>query len=437
MKRLAGVLVILTFLVLSGSLWSSEQAGPVAKSANNNRDSAGGTDGASGVPALVEDNNQFAFELYAHLAREEGNLFLSPSSISTALAMTYAGARGQTAQEMANTLHVARFFETDRLHAAYANLLRQWKGAGQKRKYQLSMANALWGQKGFGFLPEFLDLTRKDYGAGLFEVDFAKDAEPARKTINDWASRQTQDKIKELFRPGTLDADSRLVLTSAIYFKGDWAAQFLPKNTATKDFHVSVERNVKAPFMHRTGDYRYLENDNLQILELPYEGKDLSMVVFLPRKVDGLPALEKSLSTDRLDESRKEPGYFEFIRYLKKMRDQKVAVALPKFKLTSEFMLNKVLAALGMRTAFTRAADFTGMNGSGPRLFLSVAVHKAFVEVNEEGTVAAAGSGVGVNVISARPHVPEFRADHPFLFLIRDNRSGSILFMGRVNNPQA
>jgi serpin B len=377
------------------------------------------------VPALVEDNNQFAFELYAYLAKEEGNLFLSPSSISTALAMTYAGARGQTAQEMANTLHVARFFPPSTLHAAYAHLLRGWKGEGQKRKYQLSVANALWGQKGFGFLSEFLDLTRKDYGAGLVEVDFANNTELARKTINDWVERQTQDKIKELFRKGMLDDSTRLVLTNAIYFKGDWAVQFLPSNTVAKEFHMMTERQVKMPFMHRTGAYRYLDNDSLQALDLPYEGKDLSMIVFLPRKVEGLSALEKSLSRDRLQE------------WLGKMHEQNVAVALPKFKLTTEFTLNKVLAAMGMPTAFTRGADFTGMNGSGPRLFLSVVVHKAFVEVNEEGTVAAAGTGVGVKAVSAPRPPAEFRADHPFLFLIRDNRSGSILFIGRVSNPPA
>jgi serpin B len=372
--------------------------------------------------AVVAGNNQFAFDLYALLAKNQGNLFLSPASLSTALAMTYAGARGPTADEMAKTLHFP--LDQKQLHPALAALLRAWKAEGKQRGYQLSVANALWGQKGFGFLPDFVTLTRANYGAGLVEVDFAGNAALARKTINEWVEKQTQDKIQELFQPGVLNADTRLVLTNAIYFKGDWAKPFQKQQTQADAFHLSAGQKIKVPLMHRTGDYHYLDGGTFQALELPYVGNDLSMVVLLPRQRDGLADLEKTLSAARLAE------------WLPRLQKRQVAVALPKFKMTGEFQLNQVLAGSGMPSAFDKdRADFTGMNGTGPRLFITVVVHKTFVDVNEEGTEAAAATGVGISLTSV-PLLQTFRADHPFVLVIRDTRTGSILFLGRVVNPQ-
>jgi serpin B len=375
--------------------------------------------------AVVKGANDFALELYAQLRGEDGNLFFSPYSISTALAMTYAGARGQTADEMAKTLH----FPTDpeRLHPTLAVLIREMNDPGKPRGYRLSVANALWGQKGYAFRNDFLKLVRDNYDAGLNELDFHTATEAARQTINAWVEKQTQDKIKELLQPGILDADTRLVLTNAIYFKGDWVYQFEQKLTQEGDFHVSGRQSVRAPLMNMVnekGTFKYLKGDGFRALELPYSGKHLSMVLFLPEKVDGLTEFEKGLTAAKVNASiaKLQPTY-------------EVRVTLPKFKMTREFKLKDVLMKMGMRRAFEPGeADFSGMTGSRD-LFLSAVVHKAFVHVNEEGTEAAAATAVVTKPTAVLRDPPIFRADHPFLFLIRDNRSGSILFLGRVANP--
>jgi serpin B len=381
--------------------------------------------GGGDVKDLVKDNTEFALKLYGQLRTQEGNLFLSPYSISSALAMTYAGARGETADEMARALDFT--LPPDRLHPSFAFLTAQLNADEKaKRDYQLSVANALWGQKNFGFLPDFLQLTRTNYGAGLREVDFETATEQARQTINAWVEKETHDKIKELLKPGVLDDSTRLVLTNAIYFKGFWAEQFKKDATHNEDFKTSATAAVKAPLMHRTGDYKYLDGGDFQALELPYKGKDLSMVVLLPKKVDGLAEFEKKLTEANLT------------GWLGRLRKQEVIVTLPRFKTTREFMLKGPLQALGMKRAFVPGgADFSGMSGTnGKRLFISAVVHKAFVDVNEEGTEAAAATGVVVKLTSARiPGPAVFRADHPFVFLIRDNRSGGVLFMGRLTNP--
>jgi serpin B len=373
------------------------------------------------VQAVVQGNTEFALALYRQLRSQEGNLFFSPYSISTALAMTYAGARGDTADEMAKALDFS--LDQDRLHPAFAKLLADLNGDPKKRGYELSVANALWGQKNFGFLPDFLNLTRNNYGAGLQQVDFMGATEAARQTINAWVEKETRDKIKELLKPGVLTGDTRLVLTNAIYFKGLWANQFKKKITQVEEFHTAPGASVKAPLMRLTEHFKYLDGGDFQALEMPYQGKDLSMVVLLPKKVDGLAGLEDKLTKENLT------------NWLARLGKREVRVALPRFKMTKEFSLKDALQALGMRQAFVPGgADFTGMSGSGRKLFISAVVHKAFVDVNEEGTEAAAATGVVVGLTSARI-IPDFRADHPFVFVIRDTRSGSVLFMGRVTNP--
>jgi serpin B len=375
--------------------------------------------GAPDTRAVVKGNTAFALELYGKLRAKEGNLFLSPFSVSTALAMTSAGARGETLDQMASTLHLPPQKE---LHPANAALLRQVNAGGKKRGYELVTANALWGQRGYHFLPAFVKLNKDNYGAGLREVDFAGDTEGARRTINAWVEKETKDKIKDLLGPGVLDSMTRLVLTNAIYFKGDWLRQFKKDATREEAFQLGGGKSVKAPLMHQTGKFGYLDGGTFQALEMPYAGKDLSMVVLLPKKAEGLADLEKSLTPENL------------AGWLKRLREQEVEVALPRFKVTAEFELKPVLASMGMTLAFGRKADFSGMNGRRD-LYLSAVVHKAFVEVNEKGTEAAAATGVVVREKSARV-TPVFRADHPFVFLIRDRRSASVLFMGRLANPR-
>jgi serpin B len=373
------------------------------------------------VAGVVRGNNHFAFDLYAKLAAKEGNQFFSPYSISTALAMTYVGARGLTAEEMARVLHFPA--DRGRTDRAFAALLAQTHG-GKKEGYRLSVANALWGQKNYGFLPAFLNTTQTYYGAGLKEVDFGGATEQARRTINRWVEEKTNDKIKDLIQKGVLDANTRMVLTNAIYIKGSWASKFKKEMTHDEAFHVTAEKNVKVPMMHQTEEFKHADAEGFQALELPYHKGDLSMFIFLPKAVDGLAALEKKLSPAWLDQVRG------------RMRKQKVIVSLPKFKVTQAYGLKDVLSGMGMPTAFTPGkADFRGIVGSKEKVWISAVVHKAYADVNEEGTEAAAATAVVVKGRAFHPR-PIFRADHPFVFLIRDNRSGSILFLGRLANPE-
>jgi len=369
---------------------------------------------------LVEGNNAFALDLYAELKGEDGNLFFSPFSISTALAMTYAGARGETAAQMKKTLHLP-----DKPHAAFKPLLDDLNKRQKRGHYQLSVANALWGQKGYGFLKPFLGLTRGYYGAGLRELDFRQDADAARKVINQWVEEQTNSKIKDLIPQRVLDAETRLVLTNAIYFKGNWAEQFDKLATREEPFILARGKKVNVPMMRQIDELRYMETKDLQVLALPYKGKDLSMVVLLPRKANGIASLEAALTQKQL------------AGWLARMRSREAHVAFPKFKVTSSFSLGATLGAMGMKDAFRLPpADFSGMNGRKD-LYISAVIHKAFVDVNEEGTEAAAATAVVATEAAGEPRGPVvFRADHPFVFLIRDNKTGSILFMGRVMNPK-
>ena len=377
------------------------------------------------VSALVTANNQFAANLYAQLAKAgSGNLFFSPTSISMALTMTAAGARGPTQDEMTKVLGLGD--RLDAADAAYRRLLATWNNAAADRGYQLRIANRLWGQKGFAISPDYLKLTGEDYGAEMALLDYQSDPEAARATINDWVARQTEQKIKDLMPPGSIKPLTRLVLTNAIYFKGDWDEQFDAKLTEDADFVVSADRRVRVPMMTRKARFGYAQTPEVQILQMPYKGDDLSMVVVLPRANDGLAALEKSLSTGRL------AGWIGAIR-----PRQEATVFLPKFKLESQFSLNAVLQSMGMKLAFSPGgADFSGISPSeGHELSISDVVHKAYVDVNEEGTEAAAATGAVIGVTSVPAQRTIFRANHPFLFLIRDVQNGSILFLGRVVDP--
>lgn len=378
---------------------------------------------AMDISAIVDGSNKFALDLFQKLRAEEGNLFFSPSSISTALAMTYAGSAGETENEMAKTLHFQ--MPKDQLHDSMHALQAVWNSPDKKKGIRLNLANRLWGQVSYKFLAEFLGITRERYGAELAQMNFAQ-SEQARQTINRWVEEQTENKIMDLIPAGAIDSDTKLVLTNAVYFHGIWSKPFKKHLTKDEDFHLTSSQKIKVPLMHRFAEYRYGEADNLQILELPYGDGSLSMLVLLPEKGDGLADVEAKLTFQNLQ---------QWVGSLSK-RDVKVYV--PKFKTTSQFELGDTLKALGMNTAFDpNTADFSGMTG-GRDLFISAVIHKAFVDVNEEGTEAAAATGIILAPTSAAPdptEPPVFRADHPFVFMIRDNRNGTILFMGRIENP--
>ena len=391
---------------------------------------------------VVKGNNEFALELYAKLREREGNLFFSPYSISTALSMTYAGARGETETQMAEVLHFptapggierdpnkGSFKSTElawskeHFHSAFGAIINDLNARGEKGNYELSVANALWGQKGYGFLKEFLELVKTNYGGVLNEVDFVRAAETARKTINAWVEKETNKKIKNLIGKGVLDSMTRLVLTNAIYFKGNWARQFKEDETKEIPFTLINGEKVDIAMMNQTADFNYMETEDFQGLELPYVDDELSMIILLPKQVDVLADFEETLTTEN------------FSQWLARFRKRKVIVSVPKFKMTNQFGLADVLKSMGMRNAFSGEADFSGMNGKRD-LFISAVIHKAYVDVNEEGTEAAAATAVAMKLTAIEPReIPVFRADHPFLFLIRDNRSGSILFIGRAMNP--
>jgi serpin B len=381
---------------------------------------------ASAQPAatdvVVTANTRFAFDLYARLKTTDGNLFFSPYSISTCLAMTWAGARGDTESQMAGVLHFSTV-QTG-LHSQFASLQNQLNAVQEKKKVALNIANGLWAQQDHSFLPEFLKIATRDYAAKVEQVDFHTGAESTRKDINDWVSGKTADRIQNLIPPGALDSMTRLVLVNAIYFKGQWATQFKAGNTRPAPFKLAPGRTASAQFMNLTDNFRYAEADGLQLLELPYTGGDLSMVVLLPAETNSFKDFENSLSAEKLDQ------------WLGQARSEKVDVFLPKFKLTQQFALADTLAAMGMTDAFSPSADFSGMDGAHD-LYISAVIHKAFVEVNEEGTEAAAATGVTVRAMALARPMPEyvFRADHPFVFLIREVHSGSVLFLGRITEP--
>lgn len=374
---------------------------------------------------LAKGNTAFAVDLYRHLSAQRGNLFFSPESISTAFAMAYAGARGQTAAEMAQVFHFT--LPPDRLHPAMGALLSGLNAAHPD--YTLRVADALWAEQREHFLPAYLALMRSDYGADFHPVDFEGAPETVRGTINQWVAQQTNNRIENLIGRGVLTPSTRLVLTNAIYFKGTWSDPFRPDATTQENFHLSGGASVQAPLMHRTGRYLYYDGGTFQALEMPYAsgdpGDQLAMVVLLPKETEGLRALEQQLTAADLRTC------------IDKLAPAaKVVLSLPRFRMTQQFELSRTLSAMGMPQAFSPAADFSGMTGQ--RGFsISAAIHKAFVDVNEEGTEAAAAtSSIMVATAVRMPELPVvFRADHPFLFLIRDTRSGGILFLGRVEDP--
>ncbi len=372
------------------------------------------------LAALSASNTAFALDLYQQLRSQDGNLFYSPFSISMALAMTYAGARAETESQMASAMH----FDLPQadLHAALNALsaeLDNRAGEGDQTGFKLNVANALWGQQGFAFLPEFLDTLALNYGAGMQAVDYNQ-PEAARQTINDWVADQTEDKIKDLIPDGALNAMTRLVLTNAIYFNAAWLLPFDEQATQNDSFDLLDGSEVQAPMMRQTESFGYLKAEDYEAVEMFYEGRELSMVILLPDESQ-FSAFEESLDSAQLQS------------ILEQLSVQRLDLSMPKFKIDSSFGLADTLAGMGMPDAFDVVkADFSGMTGK-PDLFITNVVHKAYVDVNEEGTEAAAATGVVMGLKSMPVGEPiVVKVDHPFLFLIRDTQTGAVLFLGRV-----
>jgi len=375
--------------------------------------------------SIAAANNRFAFDLYGQLASEPGNLFFSPFSISTALAMIDAGAAGVTDQELRAALHFT--LPGERTHAAYGALLASLQIGRDRGAYTLATANRLFGQDGYPFLPSFVTLTQRDYGAPLMPVDFANHTEDARATINTWVAEQTAQKIPELFESGQIDADTVLALANAIVFKGTWADKFDASRTSDASFHLADGTTVQARTMHRTGALTQRRLDDVAWVGiLPFGGHDLSMAIVLPNEVDGLAAVEAQLGSVGITELLGDGGST-------KGSPEMLEVAVPKFSIASNYKLPPVLESLGIVTAFQDAtADFSAIDGSAD-LVLGNVVHKAVIAIDEDGAEAAAATGGEAQPTS----VPApFIVDRPFMFLIYDHVTGSILFLGRVVDPR-
>lgn len=377
------------------------------------------------VNKIINSNNQFALDLYANLKEEEGNIFFSPYSISTALAMTYEGARGQTADEIRSVFYLP---SDDNIRRSY--FLESYNQLNKENtEYELKTANALWAQEDYQFLDEYKEVIEEYYGGKTTNVDFVDETEEARNIINNWVEDKTNNKIKDLIPPGVLDRFTRLVLTNAIYFKGAWVNQFDEADTKDEDFAINNGDIVKIPMMRlvdKDVEFNYGEDDEIQILELPYEGYELSMIILLPKE-DKLEEIENSIRFGKLSELK---GI---------LNKQKVNIYVPKFKFETKYFMKETLSDMGMPTAFSNSADFTGMEyDPNADLKIDNVIHQAFVEVNEEGTEAAAATAVIMRMIDSvdsEPRIPTFRADHPFIFIIQENQTDSILFFGRVVDP--
>lgn len=367
-----------------------------------------------------ESNNIFMIKTYKLLTEEDKNIFISPFSISSALAMTYAGSAGKTEEEMGSALEFSK--NNEQFHENFGGLTNAINDVSGKGNIQLTIANSLWLSEGYKFLDEFLRINKTYYNTEVASLDFSR-SEEARKTINDWVSDKTKEKIKDLIPKNVLDALTRLVLTNAVYFKAEWAEQFKKGNTQPSEF-FTYSGTVKADLMNIKKRFSYMENDELQFLEMPYKGNDASMYVLLPRKKDGLKDIEKKLTWEDIE------------KYTNSMYSKEVDVHFPKFTMSLEYELSQLLTKLGMKAAFTKGADFSKMTGN-KELYISAVIHKTFIDVDETGTEAAAATAVVMRMKSAMPD-PEFavfKADHPFFYFIKEKSTGTVLFAGRVIDP--
>ncbi|NXI25827.1 SPB6 protein, partial [Sterrhoptilus dennistouni] len=379
------------------------------------------------MESLCAANTTFAVDLFRKLCEENSgqNVFFSPFSISSALSMVLLGSRGSTEAQISKVLSLKNAQDA---HNGYQSLLREINDPNTK--YILRTANRLYGEKTFDFLPSFLESSEKSYHAGLEQMDFVQAWEDCRKQINGWVEERTEGKIQNLLAEGILNSLTRLVLVNAIYFKGNWEEKFNKESTSERAFHINKNetRPVQMMFKEANFNMTYIGDLQTKILELPYMGNEVSMIILLPDAIQdgstGLERLERELTYEKL---------IDWINP-EMMDSTKVRVSLPRFKLEENYDLKPLLMSMGMSDAFDSGkADFSGIS-SGKELVLSEVVHKSFVEVNEEGTEAAAATAA-VMMMRCAMIVPEFRADHPFVFFIRHNKTGSILFCGRFCSP--
>jgi len=380
------------------------------------------------VEQINEGINKFSLDIYHALKTPQNNLFFSPLSIFTLLSMVFAGARGLTETQIKSVLHIK--LEQIRFHPEFKKLLRVFQ---RDTDSELSMANLLCIHEKYQLLEKYLWIVEDTYGGTIWKLDFNAIPETCSK-INAWVAEHTQGKIRDVIQ--TVKEDDGLVLVNAIYFKGTWENLFKEKDTEEEDFTLLSGDNILIPMMHQKGKYRWLNEDGFQILEMPYKGirifsslEHISMIIFLPERKDGIQDLENNLTNENIE---------NYLEKLHKTWEREINVIFPKFKIEKEYELKKILSTLGMTSAFSDGANFSGIAEDPPR-YISQIIHKAFVEVNERGTEAAAVTALRMLGAAMGPTLnpPEFRADHPFIFLLIDSYTRTILFIGRVMNPNA
>ena len=421
-KIIVSILIILSLMLPLAGCTDTASAGLIESDKDRIKSP---TISSADESTLVNGNTAFAFDLFQMLKNGEGNVFYSPHSISLALAMTYAGARGETATQMADTLHFN--LSQNNLHPGFNYLDMELAKRGEEAQgkddegFRLNIVNAIWGQKDFTFLPEFLDVLAENYGAGLRVLDFVNETEKARLTINDWVSLETEERIQDLIPQGQLDSSTRLVLTNAIYFNAGWQYQFEERMTSDSPFYLLNGQHVIVPMMNQKELLGYTSGDGYQAVELQYDGGEFSMVILLPGPGQ-YESFEGQLTAEKANE------------IISGLEYTQVALAMPKFEFESEFKMKDTLSAMGMPIAFGLGADFSGMTG-GKDLYIDQVIHKAFVSVDESGTEAAAATAVDMKLTGMPAEPIKVTVDHPFIFFIRDIETGTILFIGRILNP--
>jgi len=374
------------------------------------------------IKDIISANNQFALDLYSKVKDQEENIFFSPYSLSIALAMAYEGAKNETAKEIENVFYFPK--DNQGRRDSYFNL-QNWL-LRKNTQHEINVANALWPQKDFSFSDDYFNVISKYYQGLIESLDFVERPEQSRKRINEWVEAQTKGKIENLIAEGTISPLTRLILTNAIYFKGEWLQEFNEVNTKTDSFYIAPNESIRVEMMQRLDDeakFPYYAENDFQVLEMPYSGEETSMLVLLPKERD-LTVLEEQLTVKNIN------------HWQENLTKQRVKVYFPKFKLETKYFLKPVLGAMGMPKSFSDSADFSGITGQKD-LFISEVIHQAFVEVDEKGTEAAAATGI-VMELTAMPEepVPVFRADRPFIFIIQEKETGTILFIGKVKNPE-
>ncbi|NPA67756.1 MAG: serpin family protein [Chlorobi bacterium] len=369
---------------------------------------------------IIESNNKFTFELFSMVADEQKNIFLSPFSVSAALAMTYEGARGKTRKEMSEVLHFPE--NAKEINESYKELISKTQKTKNPEYYLFNIANSVWAQKDFNFLHSYFETVKSYYDAQIEGVDFrtAKDREIAVKKINDWTAKKTKNKIKNLLDNSSVDGDTKMVLVNAVYFLAQWDKKFNEKATQ-KDIFYALNGKTQKEFMYVNNRMKYAETDKFKMVEIPYKGKRASMIIVLPEKSYDFSLFEKEF------------GYDDFKNLYEKSEYKNIKLAVPKFKTEYKTDLAETLYSAGMKHAFTNRADFSGMTCK-KELRIDKVIHQTFINIDESGTEAAAATAVIMKrITSVNPSgAIEFKADRPFLYFIKDNTTGSILFMGKL-----